>query len=320
METSDTESEGEVSVYASPFQIIEPNYHYDEVMNYIQHSLTCGICHGLVSNPMCCKFCASLFCEECIDQLDEYFERLNNTQEEPVQPICPYCRAPPTFEKTIYVRKILGYVFITCYNCNQKIRNSDLSHHLDSCVGKITNCILCGTKDKRERVHNCLYTHCPHCSIPILKEYTESHKEVCPEIEVQCPYCHILKKRSFMFDHHRLWCPEFVLNCEYCNIPVPRKDYNTHANSCPLARDTCEICDKSYPRNTVHLCPCTICEKCRTVIQKPRQQEHLENHCPNIELSCKRCNETFRRCDFNDHYCIDDEKRAENMVKNLTDS
>ncbi len=339
-----TEEESEVSVYKTPFQHVEPDYDYEEVMNYIQQSLTCGICHGLVTKPMCCGSCASLYCEECIDQLDEYFEQLNEINEEPVHPVCPYCRASPSFDKTVYVNKILGYVFAVCYICGKKIRNSDLSHHLDSCAGKITNCVICGTKDKREKVHNCLYIKCEHCQTSIKKNEVEdrgeetrrnverseqsddplrskfdavtTHLQICSEVMVPCEFCKHLKKRGSMLDHHRTWCPEFILSCEYCNLEVPRSNYNTHIISCPLAREECEICEQTYPKNGMHLCPCVICEQCRTIVQKPRYNEHIEKHCPNTEVICKECEDVFKRNESDEHYCINDED-LENIVTKL---
>jgi len=317
----ETESEEEVSIYETPklnppFQFVDPDYDYNEVQEYIRQSLTCGICRGLVEKPLCCRNCASLYCEECIDQLDQYFERLNENHEEPVQSTCPYCRSLPSFEKNVYVNKILGHVYTICYNCNEKIKNSDFSHHLDICVGKITNCILCGTTNKRERVHNCTHVQCHHCQTPVLKDALHPHLEICPEVMIPCEVCKHLYKRGSILEHQRTWCPEYILNCEYCNINVIRRSYNSHVLSCPLAREECNICEESYPRNGMHLCPCTICQHCNTIVQKVKYNEHITKHCLSVNVICPECNTLLKKYELAEHTCITDED-LDNMVNNL---
>ncbi len=112
--------------------------------------IKCGICLGVLNNPLVTQCCQQSYCFDCIN------EWIKNSKT------CPNCRKgltktklipPPRFSSNL-IEKLDIYCDYKQMGCNQGLKLGQLSQHLKSCAfNPINKCSVCG--EVKAEGHNC---------------------------------------------------------------------------------------------------------------------------------------------------------------------
>jgi hypothetical protein len=209
-----------------------------------------GICSDLVKNHLRSK---QVTCEEC-EMTMCAFELKLHTQ-------CPQAKT-------------------TCFDCNEQVRNAELSLHASS---------MC-----RKRLCNC-----GNCGFEIYFDGLAAHLDtICEEILICCTSinCSQLCARKDLQKHLDSVCPFVVVACPHrlCNSRVQRSDLNSHLQKCKFEPIECNNCKVVLLRCEIfiHVEVCLkkyiSCFGCGKKVLRQFLFTHINRHCPNRWLCCTK--------------------------------
>lgn len=253
----------------------EKEYSFDGMYKYLDQYLLCGICYEPAFDNLECFNCSNLFCTECIAELEQYYDNLNDQETETYVSKCPHCRSNSQFYKNLFATKVLGQIELPCDTCHQKIKHININDHLDHCLGKLVACELC-TKKERTKVHQCLYLRCNDCRALIRKTKSESHKQNCKERLVSCKFCGKITKNKDKEAHETLDCGLYPVICEFCENKYARRDVHKHAAICDEALMNCGLCKFAYTRVEKHICTVNLCRVCNKTYIHGYKSSHIK--------------------------------------------
>ena len=269
-------------------------YSFSSMYDFLSQHILCGICYEPAFENVECYNCSSLYCTSCITELDHYYENLNNQHDETYRPKCPHCRANSRFYENSFVTKVLGQIELVCDYCHQNVRHINYENHLDSCLGKLVPCIMCG-KRERTKLHQCKYTTCDDCQALIKKSDVKKHKKTCMYRPIHCEYCKSVIKFKDQFKHATMDCEMYPIICQFCKGTCMRKNLHQHVSVCDKAVMDCVICKTRYTRSEKHICPLDLCTICNGIYIKGYLSNHLNGHCETLTKHEKRIRRQKRR-------------------------
>jgi hypothetical protein len=273
---------------------------FNNLTQYIEKSLFCSICYSLIWDNIQCDNCSTLFCIECIDGLQNEYDRISAEQDKIIQPVCPYCRCIAQFTQNKYVDKLLKQINVICYNCDAKVKRNNYNDHLDICLGKKIICFLCNFEGRSKR-HACTFIHCPLCNGYVHTTDKENHVSICPNIAVICDYCKSIMKRRELNDHHKNYCPKYEFACRFCNKNLIREKSIKHYDICIKAVIECSTCKQAYTKTDEHHCSHSLCSLCHEPYKTDEAEKHYKLSCAAIPIVCKNCGNKFSRSVILDH-------------------
>jgi hypothetical protein len=156
------------------------------------HDFLCSICLSIVTNPVLCSICESLFCKDCMDL---YLQSEENSN-------CVKCNS--LFE-SIKIQKLtrnhLNSIVIKCPNeqCKVEKKYSNISDHVLLCEFTELDvfCKSCHTKvasnnsklldDHLNKCEEWLYT-C-ECGYVCKSKFKHLHEDYCPLRTIKCKHC-----------------------------------------------------------------------------------------------------------------------------------
>lgn len=119
----------------------------------VDHNLLCGICAGVLQNPLVTK-CGHTYCKECLEQ---WLNALCGADGK----ICPECRREVKLSSTALVLALRGVIdglSVECENsangCTAILRLGDLENHLKECGYAFVECCGCGGKVLQSEICN----------------------------------------------------------------------------------------------------------------------------------------------------------------------
>lgn len=209
--------------------------------NSIQNYL-CGLCENVCDDPVRaggCK-CGKIFCKNC---LNFYY---NNRKKE-----CPLCNKYTNGEMTEAQKEniFIKSQKMRCVNykencpwediCGKYKEHIEILCHeeIENCPNKIHGCVLkLKRKNILEHLGKCEYVYisCEKCGIQFPEKEKNSHKLVCENEVVNCPYnCGNLIMRKNL-EKHKTNCDFCMIKCPYnsigCNDEFKKKDEKKRLN------------------------------------------------------------------------------------------
>ena len=94
---------------------------------FARSTMNCSICLDLCTDVVETSCCGNLFCAECTTTVRK----------------CPICRANCSFNKSYFLRRLIGEMVDECPCCHEEVRVTDKVTHRISCVQRRRRCNLC---------------------------------------------------------------------------------------------------------------------------------------------------------------------------------
>lgn len=218
---SEKEGKTKEGIYIDPNLIIPEFKEFSEIID-------CKICSGIVTDPVCCKSCDSIFCKKCINS---WISRSIGK--------CPNRCNFQEFAIRRTTINLMNKIKIYCINrengCKEEIFYEDYFKHLESkCDYEKYECIACGEIDKKlalqSHILKCpkMNVNCEFCFEKFFFNEIEQHHEKCQMYELSCKQCNIKVKRYNYERHLDLECKEGIIECSYCGTKNKRKNENLH--------------------------------------------------------------------------------------------
>jgi len=210
--------------------------------------ITCGICLGVLEDPMQCSN-GHLFCAECI--------RVSIAQKEQ----CPQCRCRVTFDslsRSLFVRQYISNLLIHCQYHYTATLDPDQTPQPDpeGCAAQVKLCDL----EQHERVCEYSFTRCPFTYSNSHKDFhlvrkckLETHQKECVLRPAICRYCEICIPFNTLLKHEQN-CPRMPIVCDKCKLETFKGEIVTHIeNDCEYQTIPCPF--------SAHGCPITVLRK-----------------------------------------------------------
>ncbi len=208
-------------VKESQLRKIEPNLFISEFKSQAEQ-IICPICLLIPLNPIQCKKCDNVFCEECMK---------NNSK-------CAFCR--DIFEKKLdkCLLRMIEKMRLHCPNSKKCdiITYKEYLNHLLNCEYGDYSCLICNTifnkskEDCRNHALKCGYSDvkCVYCSKIIKLYQKKDHELKCAEEEIKCNLCKIFVKNKNLLYHQKNECEMRIVRCKNCNFEYTYKELKSH--------------------------------------------------------------------------------------------
>lgn len=239
------------------------------------------------------------------------FEYLNGEKDDFKKLIeCPICL------------KILNNVS-TCGNCAK----SFCKNCIDSSLKKSKDCPCCRKEFTENRImgqltrnqldickFNCFYKNYG-CKEIISYSNFFTHINKCGNGDYKCNNI----KYDWILIGNKKVSPK-VFKGKECKFKGKKKDLIKHSKECGLEKIFCFCCEKEYCSILIKK-HCDICYQktgncpyCKNLVKLFDFDEHIQNVCLEVEISCDKCNMKFLRKNINNHNQLE---CLENQVTNL---
>ena len=211
-------------------------YDYEFIKPGPSEDCICAICHLVARNAHQSSCCGKIFCEVCINKLEESSLEFN----------CPNCRQNFGYFKDIKTNREIQSLRIHCSNHSKGCVWEDVlqkvQEHIKTCPYQIIECEKkCKEKVPRRLMKTHLANECPnryvtciHCKgIGTWVFITKKHLEVCPDLLLPCSNtgCGEQVKRQNVDTHEEI-CPKRVVPCPYvkvgCTLTFKNEDIAKH--------------------------------------------------------------------------------------------
>ncbi|UJR32247.1 hypothetical protein I4U23_019713 [Adineta vaga] len=169
----------------------QPRLSIDRVINLeFQELVECGVCHGIILDPVGCYNCDRAVCSACIHQLNAHRE----------ESICPYgCTTYTERSCPKAIAHILSSLNIICQyksnGCDAILSYNNIINHEKDCDYQLWSCIGCQQlitkKNFQEHNNQCplISLICDECSSSFQRKDTNSHTLIdCLHIQLQNKY------------------------------------------------------------------------------------------------------------------------------------
>lgn len=190
------------------------NYLIDEISFAIANKLTskleCSICKDLIINNLECIKCNTLFCEQCIINSIEIYNKSNDIDDEYK---CPHCRCNTEFTENYFLTKLVREFTYNCKNCEESVFIKFKNEHSKQCK-LLKKCLFCNHVYNSKHI-TCEYEQCGDCFSYYKRRLKVEHDDICPKNVLSCDFCGELFNREVILTH-RKECEERVIACEAC--------------------------------------------------------------------------------------------------------
>ncbi|CDW87126.1 traf-type zinc finger family protein [Stylonychia lemnae] len=168
----------------------------------------CGLCQGILVDPMQCKKCKNNFHRACLALFCKETGK------------CPMNCVKPKFLplKNEKMSKQVQELKFRCTNfsqgCRELISYEDAPDHDANCFYATVKCeafVYCKAKQLR-------------------KDY-DTHVKLCPFVEIQCTFCLAMMQRQRMKNHLDNYCDGFQ-ECLTCQQRISLSEYQNNEHSC----------------------------------------------------------------------------------------
>ena len=200
---------------------IEPNCFISDFKSQAEQ-IICPICLLIPLNPIQCKKCDNIVCEECMNKNSK----------------CAICR--DIFEKKLdkCLFRMIEKMKLNCPNSKNcdKIYFSEYKNHLLNCEYGKYSCLTCNTiftnskEDCRKHALICGYSDvkCVYCSKIIKLYQKKDHELKCGEEEIKCNLCKNFVKNKNLLNHQKNECEMRIVRCKKCNFEYTYKELKSH--------------------------------------------------------------------------------------------
>lgn len=194
--------------------------------------LECPIDSMISMNPLMCKKCETIFCQDCI----ENWKKKSN--------VCPM-RCNPIelipIERTV-MKQQLNKIKLACpnqkYGCLTLVPMNEVLRHEKVCDYRGTKCEKCLELVPLIGLNFHLYESCKKNQLPcIVCETPLSLKDILPHLEVcrvnasLCSTC-IQNVNDFDLNAHMASCPLKIVECPLCKMPDTYSDIKLGMHKC----------------------------------------------------------------------------------------